>query len=53
VQTAFDPAKNAFFEALSFSPAHALAVYPALSQRRLSENGKSTEEITNPSGVPA
>lgn len=67
VQTAFDPAKNAFFEDLSFSPAHSLeahrplgsvnrarlAAYRALSQRRLSENGKSTQEITDPNGVPA
>ncbi len=67
VQTAFDPAKNAFFEDLSFSPAQALAAhrplgsvnrarlaaYRALSQRRLSENGKPTKEITSPVGVPA
>lgn len=66
-QTAFDSAKNAFFEDLSFSPAHALAAhrplgsvnrarlaaYRALSQKRFSENHKSTEEITSPSGVPA
>ena len=64
-QTAFDPAKNAFFEDLSFSPADALAAhrplgginrarlvaYQALSPRRRSENGKPTVEITSPEGV--
>ena len=55
------------FEDLSFSPAHAraahrplgsvnrarLAAYPALSQKRLSENHKPTAEITSAIGVPA
>ncbi len=67
VQTAFDTAKNAFFEDLSFSPAHGLqahrplgsinrarlAAYRALSQIRRSENHKSTAEITSANGVPA
>ena len=67
MQTGFDPAKNAFFEDLSFSPAHALAAhrplgsvnrarlaaYQALAQRRRSENSKPTEEIASPQGVPA
>ena len=67
VQTAFDPAKNTFFEDLSFSPAHALAAhrplgsvnrarlaaYSALAQKRLSENGKRANEIAHPDGVSA
>ena len=65
-QTAFDPAKNAFFEDLSFSPGHALAAhrplgsvnrarlaaYGALSQRRRSENHRPTDEITTLNEVP-
>ena len=67
MQTAFDPAKNAFFEDLSFSPAHSLAAhrplgsvnrarlaaYRILSQKHLSENGKLPEKITSPYVVPA
>lgn len=67
VQTAFDTAKNAFFEDLSFSPAHALAAhrplgsinrarlaaYRALSERRRSENHKSTAEIASATVVAA
>lgn len=66
VQTAFDPAKNGFFEDLSFSPSHSLdahrplgsinrarlAAYRALAEVRRTENGKPTAEITNPTGVP-
>ncbi len=58
VQTAWDPARDNFFEDLSFSPAHALAAhrplgginrarlvaYTTLSQTRLSENNKSVRE---------
>jgi hypothetical protein len=61
MQTAFDAAKNASFEDLSFSAAHALeahrplgginrarvVVYRALSQKRRVENNKSTEEIAS------
>lgn len=67
IQTAFDAAKEASFEDLSFSPAHSLAAhrplgsvnrarlaaYPALAQRRLSENGKPTSEINSPEQVTA
>lgn len=67
VQAAFDPAKEAFFEDLSFSPAHSLAahqplgginrarlvVYKTLADLRLSENGKATHEPTTATVVPA
>ncbi len=58
VQTAWDPARDNFFEDLSFSPTHSLAAhrplgginrarlvaYAALSQTRLRENGKTLHE---------
>jgi hypothetical protein len=67
VQTAFDSAKNSFFEDLSFSPGHSLAAhrplgainrarlvaYRALAERRLTENHKPTVEITSASQIPA
>ena len=65
-QTAWDPAKDGYFEDLSFSPAHALAahrplgginrsrlvVYTALAQTRLADNGKTAEKPTSLQGVP-
>jgi hypothetical protein len=59
LQTAWTPAQDAAFEDLTFSPAHALAahrplgavnrarlaVYSALSRRRLAENQKATSEV--------
>ncbi len=67
VQAAFDPAKEAFFEDLSFSPAHSLVahqplgginrarlvVYKTLANHRLSENGKATHQPTTATVVPA
>ena len=65
VQSAFDPAKNAFFEDLLFAPGHALeahrplgsvnrarlAAYGALGERRRTENGKPTGEMTSPTEI--
>ena len=67
VQTAWDPAKDGYFEDLTFSPAHTLAahrplgginrarlmVYKALAARRLADNGKQAELPTALSDVPA
>ena len=67
VQTAWDPAKDGYFEDLTFSPAHGLAAhrplgginrarlvaYKALAERRLSDNGKKAEMPTNLDEVPA
>ena len=66
VQTAWDPAKDGYFEDLSFSPAHALAAhrplgginrarllaYQMLAARRLADNGKSVELPTSLKEVP-
>ena len=66
VQTAWDPAKDGYFEDLSFSPAHALAAhrplggmnrarlvaYRALADRRLADNGKTAEKPTTLEEVP-
>ncbi len=67
VQTAFDPAKESFFEDLSFSPGHSLAAhrplgginrarlaaYRVLSDRRHAENHTTTPEPTSAEQVPA
>ena len=67
VQTAWDPAKDGYFEDLSFSPAHALAAhrplgginrarlvaYKALAERRLNDNGKQAETPSSFKDVPA
>ena len=67
VQTAWDPTKDGYFENLSFSPAHSLAVhrplgginrarlvaYKMLATRRLADNGKSMETPTSVDQVPA
>ena len=61
VQTAWDPAKDGYFEDLSFSPAHALVAhrplgginrarllaYTMLAARRLADNGKSVAVPTS------
>ena len=66
-QSAFDPAREAFFEDLSFSPAHSLAahqplggisrarliVYKTLADLRLRENGKVVQEPSDVTIVPA
>ena len=66
-QIAWDPAKDGYFEDLSFSPAHALAAhrplgginrarlvaYRALSQTRLQNNGKTMERPASLAEVPA
>ena len=66
-QTAWDPAKDAYFEDMSFSPAHSLeahrplgginrarlAAYPALTQLRLRQNSASELQPKNADGVPA
>ena len=66
VQTAWDPAKDAYFEDLSFSPAHSLAahrplgsinrarlaVYGALSALRHQENGRPKIQPTSTDAVP-
>lgn len=67
VQTAWDPAKDDYFEDLTFSPAHGLVAhrplgginrarlvaYKALADRRLADNGKKAEMPTNLEEVPA
>ncbi len=67
VQTAWDPAKDEYFEDLTFSPAHALVahrplgginrarlvVYKALADRRLADNGKKAEMPTSLEHIPA
>ncbi len=67
IQMGWDRAKDAFFEDLSFSPAHALeahhplgginrarlVAYQALSQRRRVENHKLTAKISSANEVPA
>ena len=66
-QTAWDPAKDGYFEDLTFSPAHTLVahrplgginrarlvVYKALAARRLADNGTQAELPTALSDVPA
>ena len=66
VQTAWDPAKDGYFEDLSFSPAHALAAhrplgginrarllaYTMLAKRRLADNGKAVEVPESLQSVP-
>ena len=66
-QTAWDPAKDGYFEDLTFSPAHTLAahrplgginrarlfVYGLLAARRLSDNGKTAEVPTSLEEVPS
>ena len=66
VQSAWDPAKDGYFEDLTFSPAHALAahrplgginrarmfVYQMLAARRLADNGKQAEMPTSLADVP-
>ncbi len=65
-QTAWDPAKDGYFEDLSFSPAHALAAhrplgginrsrlvaYKALAKTRLADNGKIVEMPASLEAVP-
>jgi len=59
-QSVFDPAREAFFEDLSFSPAHSLAahqplginrarlvVYKVLADLRHRENGKVAHELNS------
>ena len=67
MQTAWDPARDGYFEDLSFSPAHALAAhrplgginrsrlvaYKALAERRVQDNGKTIARPSNLSAVPA
>ena len=67
VQTAWDPAKDGYFEDLTFSPGHGLAahrplgginrarlvVYKVLAARRLADNGKKAEMPTSLEQVPA
>ncbi len=67
VQTAWDPAKDGYFEDLSFSPAHTLAAhrplgginrarllaYTMLAKRRLADNGKTIEAPSDLNQVPA
>ncbi len=67
VQTAWDPAKDGYFEDMTFSPAHALAAhrplggmnrarlvaYKALADRRLADNNKKAELPTSLEEVPA
>lgn len=67
VQTAWDPVKDEYFEDLSFSPGHSLAAhrplgginrarllaYTMLSERRLSDNGKTANKPTDLEQVPA
>lgn len=66
VQTAWDPAKDGYFEDLSFSPAHALAAhrplgginrarllaYQMLAARRLADNGKQVQVPSSLATVP-
>ena len=66
VQTAWDPAKDGYFEDLTFSPSHGLAAhrplgginrarlvaYKALADRRLADNGKTAEAPSNLDEVP-
>lgn len=66
VQTAWDPAKDGYFEDMTYSPAHSLAahrplgsinrarlvVYKALADRRLSENGRTAEQPGAAEQVP-
>ena len=66
VQTAWDPARDSFFEDLSFDPGHSLAAhrplgsinrarlaaYRALSELRHRENNASATEITSLEQVP-
>ncbi len=66
-QTAWDPAKDGYYEDLSFSPAHSLVAhrplgginrarllaYTMLAARRLADNGKSVELPTSLAEVPA
>ncbi len=66
VQTAWDPAKDGYFEDLRFSPAHTLAAhrplgginrarllaYTMLAKRRLADNGKSAEVPESLATVP-
>ena len=65
-QTAWDPARDGYFEDLSFSPGHALAAhrplgginrsrlvaYKALAQTRLADNGKGQEKPASLQEVP-
>ena len=65
-QTAWDPARDGYFEDLSFSPGHALAAhrplgginrsrllaYKALAQTRLQDNGKAAEKPASLQEVP-
>lgn len=65
-QTAWDPAKDGYYEDLSFSPGHALTAhrplgginrsrlvaYKALAHTRLADNGKSIEKPTSLEAVP-
>ena len=65
-QTAWDPAKDNYFEDLSFSPAHALLAhrplgginrarllaYKMLAARRLADNGKTAETPTSLADLP-
>ena len=65
-QVAFDPAREGYFEDLSFSPAHSLAahkplgginrarlaVYAELAALRFRENGKVENTPTNVESVP-
>ena len=67
VQTAWDPAKDAYFEDMSFSPAHSLeahrplgginrarlAAYPMLATLRLQEKSATETKPENTAGVPA
>ena len=66
-QTAWDLAKDAYFEGLKFSPAHALAahrplgginrarlfVYKLLAARRLADNGRTAESPISLEEVPS
>jgi hypothetical protein len=66
-QAAWDPAKDGYFEDLTFSPAHTLAahrplgginrarmvVYKTLAARRLADNGKAAELPSSLENVPA
>ena len=67
IQTAWDPATDAYYEDLEFSPNHALAahrplgginrsrlfVYSRLAARRLADNGKTAEKPTTLDEVPS
>ena len=65
-QTAWDTARDGYFENLSFSPGHALAAhqplgginrsrlvaYKALAETRLADNGKAIEKPRSLEEVP-